>query len=251
MNKNWQRGFSFAAMIAAIAAFFGFAHVATDKIQATSTVSTSASTASDLSSSGQLNSSTVSTNNCPDGIIRMTIDGPHCVPLKSSDEMSNTSTDNNSSMWYSESSFGFSFPYPSTWQISKRGNVISIVTNDSDLRTITVTEIASSTMDDSTGKWGTYILHANQNGNGWLVTRASERDGSLNDISIVPIQSTNGGYPIFNGGYQSHGWGQFDYVVSLGTSKFLLVRGGESINSLYDPNNDKLLNFVRTITNNN
>jgi hypothetical protein len=165
---------------------------------------------------------------------------------KSSEQTSGPTT----SDWktYTDSSFGFSFSYPSAWQVGKQGNIISLSTGETGRISDTITEIASSSVDDSTGKWGEYLVFYDATTKQWMATRQGERDGLTYNVPIVPSQSTTSGLPILNGGYMSHGWGAYDYIVPLNSAKILLVRGGESVDTPFNANTDQLLKFTRTIT---
>jgi hypothetical protein len=156
---------------------------------------------------------------------------------------------------YTDSSFGFSFFYPDDWLVNQQGNVITLkiktgVANWS--QSATITEISSSSADDSNGKWGPYAISFNTSSNQWIIARQNPNNQVSTEINSIPISiqmNTNSGLPIFNGGIQTHGWGTFDYIIPLSNQKFLIIRGPE-LTTPYQADADPIINLAKTITNN-
>lgn len=148
---------------------------------------------------------------------------------------------------YTDSSFGFSFLYPSAWQVSKQGNVISLATAEPHTNPATITEVSGSQADDSTGKWGTYIIKYDSAKDKWVITMSNERDGSVYDTVISTFRKTDGGLPMFDGGVRTYGFGWYDYIVPLSFSKFLIIRGPVP-DERAQADDNQLVNLVRTIS---
>lgn len=151
---------------------------------------------------------------------------------------------------YTENSFGFVFAYPKDLTVSKKENVLTIGTGkEAGYAPFDIVEISDSKVDDPTGKWGTYSIRFDAASNAWIVTRASERDGSSYDTKTEPLMTTYGGYPVFEGGIRSHGFGRYTYIVALSHEKFLLVSGQETFEPSM-PEKEPLYTLVKSIIRN-
>jgi hypothetical protein len=180
----------------------------------------------------------------------------HCMPTEvkeigsdssDADVMIATSTPLTSNMKKFDDEFGFSFIYPASWHISRKDGTVTVQV-DSDIK-YTISTIASTTADDSTGKWGTYKISYDASAKAWKLTSSNSGLPSDTISAIAPVATSVGGFPIFKGGIQSFGWGQYDYIVSLSPNKFIIVRGTDNRN-INDSVQEKnpLLDFVKSIT---
>ena len=106
---------------------------------------------------------------------------------------------------------------------------------------------ATGSADDSTGKWGTYIVSYGDSG--WVVEQQNDQDGSLHSDPITPMGYTTSGLPIFGGGIESHGFGMYDYIVALSHTKFLIISGPESSDdsAMYNVTNDPTLLIAQSV----
>ena len=149
---------------------------------------------------------------------------------------------------YSNSGFGFYITYPGGYVLSEDDNGQINLSFSSMRRPVIITESVGQA-DDSTGKWGKYVV--SHSDTGWIVESANERDGGTTKQSIKPSAYTDSGLPIFNGGTNGHGWGAYGYIVALSENKFLIISGPDKIEEnalVYNKEDDPTLIIAKRIS---
>lgn len=147
---------------------------------------------------------------------------------------------------YTDAAFGFSFTYPAadTATVDAAGNVSVAIPGSEQAITVLKT---LDTAPDSNGKWGPYIV-SYMNGS-YVAQQQNEQTGAMQSKPITPIAYTTSGLPIFNGGMPEHGFGKYDYIVALSTTKFLTISGPDMSgqNPPYDPATDPTLGIAKAV----
>ncbi len=148
---------------------------------------------------------------------------------------------------YSDTSFGFAVDYPESDTVTSSGSGMASIAVAGSAAPITLVGTANTALD-ANGKWGPYTI-SYVNG-GYIVQQESEETGSMTSKPIAPIAYTASGLPIFNGNVPNHGWGTYDYIVALSTTKFLKVSGPDTLNNSvsYDASADPTFAIAKTVT---
>jgi len=114
--------------------------------------------------------------------------------------------------------------YPSQLTASKTENSISF-TDNSNFEVLVVRE-SSPYGKSGNGHFGE-IVYTYENGQ-YMVSMSNEREGGLTTPTPAkPMFKTASGLPVFIGSVRSHGFGKFEYIVALSSTKFLVIYGSE------------------------
>src|SRR5581483_4124057 len=176
---------------------------------------------------------------------------PYCKSMTAQDRMEIIRGARQAEGWhtYTNTQLGFSLMYPADLVQSSEGDLVHFSTpGQQGYSTVTLSTYAGTTVDDSTGKWGTYKLRYDAPTHTWIATNANERDGSPYDTEAKPIMQTASGLQVFSGGIRTHGFGLYDYIVALSPNKFILISGREPEDySITGTSQDPVIQMIQTI----
>ncbi|GEM_PF-5675366 len=141
---------------------------------------------------------------------------------------------------YTDNDFGFTFTYPTAWQLATKvigsyGNTLVLTQPNGD--SISVAKVSDVQVLNQDAKFGNVLYYFNVANNTWMTIGDSERgDDATYAVPATPSFYTNSGSPVFGG----RGRWKTD-IIALSYNNFLVVNvTGSGDSSTLDP-------FVKTI----